>query len=246
MINFITLISPQSLTNCKCKSFLGSVAEMKGNESRVVIYLQPVHPSKEGKVSTEKQSKWRIGLCSFFLILGTLVGLFMFGFVLFISVRILSKGYPNSDPESTTATTIVSPTTMATTTSKSTEPIKTTAFTLETKETSIPTATAATAIPSKGRVQKRNLNQSVDYHPGVPSAELLTTSISTICLYALVASSSLLLVFLTFFFAAKVDLKERAQHTWSRLRGGLPQNTKILLQTLSYYLAVTRSTCEVI
>ena len=66
------------------------------------------------------------------------------------------------------------------------------------------------------------------------------------CLYALVASSSLLLVYLAVFFAARVDLKERAQKAWSRLRGRLPRNTRILLQTLSYYLAVTRSTCEVI
>ena len=66
------------------------------------------------------------------------------------------------------------------------------------------------------------------------------------CLYALVASSALLLVYLAIFFAARVDLKERVEKAWSRLRGRLPKNTRILLQTLSYYLAVTRSTCEVI
>ena len=68
---------------------------------------------------------------------------------------------------------------------------------------------------------------------------------STKCLYALVASSSLLLVYLALFLAARLDLKARAKKAWSRLRGRLPSNTRILLQTLAYYLAVTRSTCEV-
>ena len=71
-------------------------------------------------------------------------------------------------------------------------------------------------------------------------------SISDMCLYALVASSSLLLVYFAVFFAARVDLKERLHKAWSRFRGRLPRNTRVLLQTLSYYLAVTRSTCEVI
>ena len=71
-------------------------------------------------------------------------------------------------------------------------------------------------------------------------------SISEKCLYALIVSSSLLLTYLGLFLAARVDLKERARRAWSRLRGRLPRNTKILLHTLSYYLAVTRSTCEVI
>ena len=66
------------------------------------------------------------------------------------------------------------------------------------------------------------------------------------CLYALAASASLLLVYLAVFFAVRLDLKERAKNAWSRLRGRLPRNTRVLLHTLSYYLAVTRSTCEVI
>ena len=71
-------------------------------------------------------------------------------------------------------------------------------------------------------------------------------SISDKCLYALVVSAGLFLTYLGLFLAARVDLKERARKAWSRLRGRLPRNTRILLQTLSYYLAVTRSTCEVI
>ena len=71
-------------------------------------------------------------------------------------------------------------------------------------------------------------------------------SISDKCLYALVVSAILLVVCLVIFLAARVDLKERARKAWSRMRGRLPRNTRILLQTLTYYLAVTRSTCEVI
>ena len=68
-------------------------------------------------------------------------------------------------------------------------------------------------------------------------------SISDMCMYALVVSSSLLLVYFAIFFAARL---ERVEKAWSRLRGRLPRNSRILLQTLPYYLAVTRSTCEVI
>ena len=41
----------QALTNCKCKTFVGSVAEMKGNQARVVIFLHPVDQLRDGKVS---------------------------------------------------------------------------------------------------------------------------------------------------------------------------------------------------
>ena len=87
---------------------------------------------------------------------------------------------------------------------------------------------------------------NVNYDSGIPSSNLLSMSTSTKCLYALVVSAGLLLTYLGLFLAARVDLKERARKAWSRLRGRLPRNTRILLQTLSYYLAVTRSTCEVI
>ena len=58
------------------------------------------------------------------------------------------------------------------------------------------------------------------------------------------ASSSLLVVYLAFLFAIRINL--RARVAW--LCGGwkkLPQNGTLLLHTLPYYLAVTRSSCEV-
>ena len=141
---------------------------MKGNETRVVIFLQPVNPPKEGQVSTLKQRKLSpFGLCALFLVF---VLILCPGVLVFISDVTLGT-------ESTTFSINVDPTKW---------------------------------------------------------------------LYALVAFSSLLLVYLALFLAARLDLKERTQKAWSRLRGRLPRNTRILLQTLPYYLAVTRSTCEVI
>ena len=117
---------------------------MKGNETRVVIFLQPVNLPKEGEVSNLKQSKW-VGMCSLFLVLGTLLGLGMFGYVLFTIL--------NSDLDATTATTnnfdLATMTTGMATASINTDPttmtIKTTLKT--TAEITIPTAT--TIIPSR-------------------------------------------------------------------------------------------------
>ena len=117
---------------------------MKGNESRVVIFLQPVNPSKEGQVSTVKKGKWTIGPCSLFLVLGTLLGLGIFGFVLF---TILKKGSLSSDQDATTvtATTIM---TAATNTSAmiSTEP---TTMTIKTTQKTTAGITIPTAATSK-------------------------------------------------------------------------------------------------
>ena len=38
------------LTRCRCKTFVGPVADMKGNEARVVFFLHPVDQFKDGKV----------------------------------------------------------------------------------------------------------------------------------------------------------------------------------------------------
>ena len=52
----LLLLLLQSLVTCKCKIFLGSVDEMKGNEARVVIFLHAVEKFKEGRVKREEQS----------------------------------------------------------------------------------------------------------------------------------------------------------------------------------------------
>ena len=58
------------------------------------------------------------------------------------------------------------------------------------------------------------------------------------------ASSSLLVVYLAALFAMRKDFRARL----ARLCGGwkrLPQNETLILHTLPYYLAITRSSCEV-
>ena len=57
----------QNLTNCKCNAFIGSVAEMKGNEARVVFFLHPVNQLKERQMSNEKPKLVNTGF--YFLLL---------------------------------------------------------------------------------------------------------------------------------------------------------------------------------
>ena len=64
------------------------------------------------------------------------------------------------------------------------------------------------------------------------------------CFYATATSSSLLVVYLAALFARRINLRARM----ARLCGGWrrqPQNDTLLLHTLPYYLAITRSSCEV-
>ena len=74
--------APQNLTNCKCKTFIGSVEEMKGNEARVVFFLHPVDQVKDGKVAKVEPLKNSVGIISLLLLalllgLGVLIYLFL-------------------------------------------------------------------------------------------------------------------------------------------------------------------------
>ena len=71
----------QNLTNCKCKTYVGSVAEMKGNEARIVFFLHPVDQLKDGHVS-KVQPLRRSFVVSVLLLLGLLLGLGVLVFVL--------------------------------------------------------------------------------------------------------------------------------------------------------------------
>ena len=65
-------------------------------------------------------------------------------------------------------------------------------------------------------------------------------------LYLLVASSSLLLANLVFLIMKWGYSKSKQVQGWMRrLRGKPPKEEKMLLHTLPYYLAITRSSCEV-
>ena len=71
---FVTDIHTNNLTNCPCKAFIGSVASMKGNEARVVLYLQTVDQLQDGEVTQEKQRSHVV--CFFGLCLLSYFGLF--------------------------------------------------------------------------------------------------------------------------------------------------------------------------
>ena len=62
--------------------------------------------------------------------------------------------------------------------------------------------------------------------------------------YALLGSSSLLVVYIAVLLADRVGLKERTYKSWSRMIRNGPIKSKTLMLTLPHYLAVTRSTCE--
>ena len=78
---------------------------------------------------------------------------------------------------------------------------------------------------------------------GVPSEASLSSRGKL--LYALFGFSSLLFLSIALFVADRVGLKERTHKAWSRITRGPLKKTQTVLLTLSHYLAVTRSTCEV-
>ena len=69
---------------------------------------------------------------------------------------------------------------------------------------------------------------------------------TTWLLYPLVASSSLLLAYLAFLIMKWGYSRSKLVQGWMRrLTGKSPKEEKMLLHTLPYYLAITRSSCEV-
>ena len=80
LIKYVLL---QTLTNCKCKAFFGSVADMKGNEARIIFFLHPVKEFKEGQVSKAKPRSMLLRFRCILLILGTSLALGVLGYVLY-------------------------------------------------------------------------------------------------------------------------------------------------------------------
>ena len=66
-----------------------------------------------------------------------------------------------------------------------------------------------------------------------------------ITMIGVIASSSLLLVCLAIVFAKRIDLIGRVVKAWRRMQGKSPRYKGPLLHTQPYYLAITRSCCEV-
>ena len=148
----------QSLTNCKCKVFIGSVSEMKGNEARVVFFLHPRPKSSEGSVTEENPQNWaRTVTCNLLLFLGLLS-------VIVAQVCVLTN------------------------------------------------------IPIK---------------------------YSLISKIGVITGSSLLFLLLATMLGKRMALKARFIEAWRKWRSKPPKERTALLYTLSYYLALTRSCCEV-
>ena len=66
-----------------------------------------------------------------------------------------------------------------------------------------------------------------------------------LCLYGMITFSSLLMAYIAVFFSYQVDLGARVLQAWRRVLGQPPGEVEHLLHTLPYYLAVSRSSCEV-
>ena len=66
-----------------------------------------------------------------------------------------------------------------------------------------------------------------------------------LCLYGMITFSSLLVAYIAVFFAYQVDLWARVLEAWRGVLGQPPGGEEHILHTLPYYLAVTRSSCEV-
>ena len=97
------------MTNCKCKTFIGSVEEMKGNEARVVFFLHPLDQPRDGKVAKKEPLRNSLGLVSL-LFLGLLLGLGVLAYLF----------YPNVSTTSTAITKTTMTTAITTTRSTST------------------------------------------------------------------------------------------------------------------------------
>ena len=104
---------------------------MKGNEARVVFFLQPVDQFKDGEVTKVEKSFWSFFGFRSLLLLGLLLGLGMLAYVL-VQIEEL-------DPMVSTTTTTTTTTTVTTTTT-------TVNTTTATTTTVLPTTTSAPGI----------------------------------------------------------------------------------------------------
>ena len=104
----------QNLTNCECKTFIGSVAEMKGNEARVVLFLHPVDQLKDGQLLEAKKTSWSSFIVGSLLVLGFLLGLgvllylYLFPYLLTIQGNLDSIERLQTDKQESSSSTEVS------------------------------------------------------------------------------------------------------------------------------------------
>ena len=111
----------QNLTNCTCKTFIGSVEEMKGNEARVVFFLHPVDQVRDGKVAKVEPLKNSVGIISL-LLLALLLGLGVLIYLFLTLEADPSQPEPVSTTETSSESTASEPVTTGSTEITSEEP----------------------------------------------------------------------------------------------------------------------------
>ena len=214
---------------------------MKGNEARVVFYLHPVDQLKDGQVAKVKPLRNSFVL-SFLLSLGLLISL---GTLLYVIFQF--GGQTRSQQRSVSTTDISSVTTTGSAVTEITTEVNVTSYqkrgnhctagTRASKETTPPGIFTFLCYKSK-------LKEYIIAICHLAEATALERSTSWL-LYPLVASSSLLLAYLAFLIMQWGYSRSKLVQGWMRrLTGKSPKEEKMLLHTLPYYLAITRSSCE--
>ena len=189
---------------------------MKGNEARVVFFLHPVNQVRDGKVAKVKPLR-NIMVVTALLFVALFLGLGVLGYLFF----------PMAPTTALTTTTTDSPTTATTT----------------------PSITTLTETPTPSPPRSLTENNTNIEAGNETSREPQVVSIArptTWQFHPLVVSASLLLAYLTFAVLRYSYSRSKLVQGWTRrLLGKPPKEEKMLLHTLPYYLAITRSSCEV-
>ena len=207
---------------------------MKGNEARVVFFLHPVDQLKDGKVSRVKPLRSSF-VVRFLFLLGLLLGL---GVLVYVFLQFGVQAGSLEEPVSTTEVSF------DTTTESAVSERITEVRSNQTKGNYSAIETEpSTEIISPGITcdsMETNLSNNTTHQ------HLAVERSTSRLLYPLVASSSLLLAYLAALIIKWGYSRSKLVQGWMRrLTGKSPKEEKMLLHTLPYYLAITRSSCEV-
>ena len=228
---------------------------MKGNEARVVFFLHPIDQLKDGQVSRVQPFRRSFAVTVLGL-LGLLLGVGVLVFVL------LQFGVQKRSQQEPFNTTTESPVTERTGEPESGETERSPKVTIDQKSTDMTSnqaraseASLETKLQAEIIQPGKHMIKFLVTHPlssKITSLQIhdnlavTTERSSSWLLYPLVASSSLLLAYLAFLIVKLSYSRSKLVQGWvRRLRGKPPKEEKMLLHTLPYYLAITRSSCEV-
>ena len=145
-----------------CKTFIGSVEEMKGNEARVVFFLHPVDQVKDGKVAKVEPLKNSVGIISL-LLLALLLGLGVLIYLFFTLKADPSQPEPVSTTETNSESTTSEPVSVTT---QSTE------ATSEEPRENKSTTESGPFMPGKNSTQKRREQQLTTIYRNLNAGKL--------------------------------------------------------------------------